>query len=128
MVSAGVDGDPVAVLYGLGDVGVGAAGAVATGGDAIVVDPEGKVGVGPAVGGAGDPEIAAADPAVGQRSKVIEEGVRGLGMGRYTGCHPVSERAARGCQTAVGRMGCHLKDTISGRHKTTGPEMIGAGY
>ena len=60
---------------------------MATGGDAVVVDPEGKVGVGPAVGGAGDPEIAAADPAVGQRSKVIEEGMRGLGMGRYTGCH-----------------------------------------
>ena len=54
-ISAAVDGDPVEVQGGRGDVGVGAAGAVATGGDAVVVDPEGQVGVGPAVGGAGDP-------------------------------------------------------------------------
>ena len=54
---------------------------MATSGDAAVVDPEGQVVVGPAVGGAGDPEVAAADPAVGQRSKVVESGMRGLGMG-----------------------------------------------
>ena len=67
-VEPGIDGDPIAGLNGRGNVGVRAAGAVAMGGDAVVVDPEGKVGVGSAVGGAGDPEAAAADPGIGQRS------------------------------------------------------------
>ena len=83
VVSRGVDGDPVAGLDGRGNVGVGAAGAVATGGDAVVVDPEGEVGVGPAVGGAGDPEAAAADAGAGQRGKVVEGGMRGFGVCRY---------------------------------------------
>ena len=84
VVSPGVDGDPVVVLDCRGNVGIGAAGAVATGGDAVVVDPEGKVGVCSFVGGAGDPEAAAADAGAGQRSKVIEDGMRGFGVGRYT--------------------------------------------
>ena len=45
------------------------------------VAPECKVGVGSAVGRAGDPEATAAYPAVGQRSKVVEDGMQGLGMG-----------------------------------------------
>ena len=81
VVPPGVDGDPVAVLYGLGDVGVGAAGAVATGGDAALVDPEGQVGVGPVVGGAGDPEAVSGDAGLGQRSKVVESGMRGFDVG-----------------------------------------------
>ena len=54
---------------------------MATGGDAVVVDPEGQVGVGPTVGGAGNPEVASAGPGLGQRSKVVESGMRGFGMG-----------------------------------------------
>ena len=54
---------------------------MATRGDAAVVNPEGQVVVGPAVGGAGDPEVAAADSTVGQRSKVVESGMRGTGYG-----------------------------------------------
>ena len=81
VVSPGVDGDPVVVLDCRGNVGVGTAGAVATGGDTVVVDPEGKVRVGSAVGGAGDPEAAAADPGLGQRSQIVDDGMRGLGMG-----------------------------------------------
>ena len=45
------------------------------------VAPEGKGRVGSAVGRAGDSYAAAADPGVGQRSKVVEDGMRGLGMG-----------------------------------------------
>ena len=78
LVFPAVDGGPVAGQDGGGDVGVGAAGAVATGGDAAVVDPEGKVGVGPAVSGAGDPEVAHADAGAGQRSQVVESGMRGF--------------------------------------------------
>ena len=81
VVSLWVDGGAVAVQDDRGDVGVGAAGAVTTSGDAVVVDPEGQVGVGSAVGGAGDPEVAAADPGLGQRSKVVESGMRGFRMG-----------------------------------------------
>ena len=43
-------------------------------------DPEDKVGVGFAVGGARDPEAAASDSGVGQRGRVVERGMRGFGV------------------------------------------------
>ena len=71
------------VLDCRGNVGVGTAGAVAACGDAVVVDPEGEVGVCSAVGGAGDPEATAADAGAGQRSQVVEDDMRGFGVGGY---------------------------------------------
>ena len=75
------NGDPVGSLDGGGDRIVAAVGTVAFCPDAVVANPQGKVGVGSAVGGAGDPEAAAADAGAGQRSEVVEDGMRGFGMG-----------------------------------------------
>ena len=81
VVPPGVDGDAVAVQGSRGYVGVGAAGAVATGGDAVAIDPEGQVGVGPAVGGAGDPEVASAGPGVGSAQQGGREWYAGIRCG-----------------------------------------------
>ena len=56
---------------------------MATSGDAVAIGPEGQVGVGPAVGGAGDPEVASADAGAGQRSEVVKDEVRGVVSGGF---------------------------------------------
>ena len=54
---------------------------MATGGDAVAIDPEGQVGVGPAVGGAGDPEVSSADPGVGSAQQGGREWYAGIRRG-----------------------------------------------